>query len=302
MADRYSFQSPFSQGSGSDPWFSVGSIAVNTTTFITGLGLFGVILQVVSPATANFLTLTQTAISRGEVWRLITYPIPTGNDFFFGLLGLLFFYMIGNQFERLMGRRAFTGLMFSIVLVPAVFGAIVAFLTNSGIFVFGLSLPFLGIAAGFSAANPQARSFFNIPFWVIVAFFFVVQLLSALASRSPASVVMLLTTAFIGLVVTRSLGFSNVEWIPSVNLPAFITGEGAAPRPAKQPKAKRSRRAKKSKGGHLQSVAPPSNNASEAEIDALLDQVNDFGLESLTKQQKQTLERHAQEMRKRRDR
>ena len=302
MADRYSFQSPFSQGSGGDPWFTVGSIAVNTTTFVTGLGLLGVVLQIVSPAAINLLALTDRAILGGQVWRFITYPIPTGNDFFFGLLGLLFFYMIGGQFERLVGRRAFTSLIVAIVVIPAVLGALVAVLTNTGIGVFGLSLPFLGIAAGFSAANPQARSFFNIPFWAIVAFFFVVQLLSALASRSPASIIMLLSTAAIGLIMTRSLGFSNVEWIPTVGLPGIVTGEGAAPlnRSPKPAKRKRGRKSK-NKSGHLQSVPAPTSRATEAEIDALLDQVNAFGIDSLSKDQKKTLERHAQEMKKRRD-
>ena len=273
----------------------------NTTTFVTGLGLLGVVLQIASPSAINLLALTDRAILSGQIWRFVTYPIPIGNDFFFGLIGLIFFYMIGTQFERLIGRRAFTGLMVAIVVIPAVLGAIVAVLTNTGIGVFGLSLPFLGIAAGFSAANPQARSFFNIPFWAIVAFFFVVQLLSALATRSPASIIMLLSTAAIGLIMTRSLGFSSVEWIPAVGLPGLVTGEGVAAAPQDAKPAKR-KRGKKSKGkGRLQSVPAPATRATEAEIDALLDQVNAFGIDSLSKDQKKTLERHAQEMKKRRE-
>lgn len=300
MADRYSFQSPFSQGSGGDPWFTVGSIAVNTTTFVTGLGVLGVIFAFI-PGINNLLVLTDAAILRGHVWRFVTYPIVFGNDFFFGLLGLIFFYMIGSQFERLVGRRAFTSLMVAIVVIPAVLGALVAVLTNTGVSAFGLSLPFLGIAAGFSAANPQARSFFNIPFWVIVAFFFVVQLLSALSAGAAASIIMLLATAAIGLVMTRSLGFSSVEWIPSIALPSLVTGEGvqSTPRDAKPSKRKRGKKSKDR--SHLQAVPAPTSRATEAEIDALLDQVNAFGIDSLSKDQKKTLERHAEEMKKRRE-
>ena len=304
MADRYAFQSPFSRGAGGDPWFTVGSIAVNTTTFVTGLGLLGIIIQIVSPTLTSLLILRSSALSGGQVWRFITYPIPPGDDFFWALLGLLFFYMIGTQFESLIGRRPFAGMIIAIVVIPAVLGALVAFLTGTDIFSFGLSLPFLGIAAGFSAAMPQARSFFNIPFWVIVAFIFVVQLLSALNGRSPGAIIMLLATGGLGLVITRSLGFSTVEWIPSVALPSSMTSNGAPspPRDSKKRgrKAKKSRRQKKG-GSHLRSVSSQPNRASEAEIDELLDQVNAFGLDSLTKEQKQTLERHAQEMRKRRD-
>lgn len=305
MADRYSFQSPFSRGSGGDPWFTLGSIAVNTTTFITGLGVIGVLLTVVEQgggAITQWLTLSRSAITGGQVWRFVTYPIPPDSSFLWALLGLLFFYMIGNQFEALLGRRAFTGLVGSIIVIPAVLGVLVGLLTNLGIVSLGLSLPFLGIACGFAAANPQARSFFNIPFWALIAFFFVVQLLTFLTAGSLPAIVMLVSTAAIGLIMTRSLGFSGVEWIPTVALPNAMTGQGA-PAPPRDKKPKRRRRAKKSKGGsgHLQSVPAPTSKASEAEIDALLDQLSEHGMDSLSKQQKQTLERHAQEMRKRRD-
>ena len=213
---------------------------------MTGLGLLGVIIRVASAQTAAALALTDRAILGGQVWRFVTYPFAFGNDFFFGLLGLIFFYMIGNQFERLLGRTAFTSMIAAIIVVPAVLGALIALLTNTGIGAFGLSLPFLGIAAGFSAANPQARSFFNIPFWVIVAFFFVVQLLTALSAGQIASIVMLLATGGIGLVMTRSLGFSNVEWIPTVALPGSVTGQGAPATP-RQPKPSKRKRGRKSK-------------------------------------------------------
>ena len=237
MADRYSFQSPFSRGPGGDPWFTVGNVAVNTTKFVTGLGILGVFLTVIEGGRGgitNWLTLSTRAITGGQLWRFFTHIIPTGSNFFFALLGLIFFYMIGNQFEAMLGRRAYTGLIVSLILVPAVLGVAIAFLIGGGVASSGLSLPFLGLAAGFSAAMPQARSFFNIPFWAVVAFIFVVQFLGLLTIGSLSGLVMLLATGAIGLVVTRSLGFSNVEWIPAVALPAVMTGEGAvsAPKPA----------------------------------------------------------------------
>ncbi len=307
MADRYSFQSPFSRGSGGDPWFTVGSIAVNTTTFITGMGLIGILLTVVEQgggAITSWLTLSRSAITGGQVWRFVTYPIPPDSQFLWALLGLLFFYMIGGQFEALLGRRAFTSLVATIIVVPAILGVLTGLLTGISIVSLGLSLPFLGIACGFAAANPQARSFFNIPFWALIAFFFVVQLLTFLTVGSLPAIVMLVSTAAIGLIMTRSLGFSGVEWIPMVSLPNAMTGQGAPspPRASKTSRSRRSRKSRKAKGAsHLQSVPAPTSRASEAEIDALLDQVSEHGMESLSKDQKQTLERHAQEMRKRRE-
>jgi len=306
MADRYAFQSPFSRGAGSDPWFTVGNVAVTTTVAFTALGVLGILLFVIEGGFGTVLgslVLSQNAILGGELWRFFTYTIPPDSGFFFAILSLIFFFMIGSQFEGMLGRRAFTGLTGSLLLIPAVLGVVVAILLDQGVPQFGLSMVFLGIAAGFGAAMPQARSFFGIPFWVLIAFIFVIQLLSVLASRNVPGLVMLVTTGAIGLIVTRSLGFSNVEWIPAVPLPGFVSGDPstAAAQPKKQKRAKRKRGRKNKGGASLSSVPTGATAASEAEIDALLDQVSDQGMGSLTKQQKQTLERHAKEMRKRRD-
>lgn len=302
MADRYAFQSPFSQGSGSDPWFTVGSVAVTTTVAVTALGLLGVLLVVIEGGyglISEALLLDNSAITGGQLWRFITWPIPPASDFFWALLGLIFFFLIGSQFESLLGRRAFTSLIVAIVVIPAVLATIVGVLFDDNVPTFGLGMIFLGVAAGFAAAMPQARSFFGIPFWVIVAFFFFIQFLQLLTLRSMPGLVMLTSTAFIGLVMTRSLGFSNVEWIPSVALPPVVTGTSASTAPKKSRPARR--RSKGGSKGKAKLRAVPTASTSEAEIDALLDQVNEQGLDSLTKKQKQTLERHAKEMRKRRE-
>lgn len=293
MADRYAFQSPFARGG--DPWFRVGSVDVTTTVAITALAAFGVILTVIEGGIGTIssgLLLSQEAITRGQIWRFGTWPIPPDSDFFWALLGMIFFFMIGSQFERTLGRRAYTILIGSLILVPAVLGVLVAVGVNENIPGFGLSLLFLGVACGFSAMMPEARSFFNIPFWVVVAFIFFVQFLSLLTARSLSGLVMLMTTAFVGLVVTKSLGFADrVEWIPTVPIPGATTTSA----PASPKRRKKSR----NKAG-LRAVPPPTA-ASEAEIDALLDQVSEQGINSLSKQQKQTLERHSKEMKRRRD-
>jgi len=297
MADRYAFQSPFSRGSGSDPWFTVGSLAVTTTVAVTALGLFGVLLVVAEAGygpISRGLQLDQSAISSGQIWRFFTWPIPPVSDFFWALLGLVFFFLIGTQFETTLGRRPFASLLGAIIVIPSVLGTIVAVLLDEGVPAFGLSMVFLGIAAGFAASMPHARSFFGMPFWVIVAFFFFIRLLPLLQDRSLSGIIILVSTALIGLVMTQSLGFSNIEWVPTIALPSFVTGTSTSVPKVRRKKSRRS----KSKA-NLSSV--PMAAASEAEIDALLDQVNDQGLDSLTKKQKQTLERHAKEMRKRRD-
>ena len=175
-------------------------------------------------------------------------------DRFFTLLGLVFFYMIGSQFESMVGRRGYTAMVVVLIVVPAVFGVLVGLGVGQGVPSFGLSLMFLGLAGGYAAAVPHAKSFFGIPFWVVVAAIFGLQILSLLISRNLPGIVMILTSGFIGLVMTRSLGFSTVEWIPEVPLPAMATGQNAAPSTPRPGKRKRSKKKSKRGAGHLQAV------------------------------------------------
>jgi hypothetical protein len=305
MADRYAFQSPFSRGSGSTPWFTIGSVGVTTTVAISGMsiiGLFVLAIEQNSGPIGSALVLTDDAIFGGQLWRLFTWPIAiiSSRQLFGQFLSAIFFFSIGTQMEMRLGRRAYTWMIGLITVVPAVLGSLVAAISNFGVFETGLSVLFLGVAVGFAASMPHARSFFNIPFWVLVAVIFGITILGDLADGNMPALVMHLTAGALGLVVVKSLGYApEVEWAPSIPLPASMTSEGSTPSVSSK-RTKRPKKAKKSKGStHLRSV--PSSTASEAEIDSLLDQVNEQGLDSLTKQQKATLERHAKEMRKRRD-
>lgn len=295
MADRYEFQSPFARGADADPWFRVGDFPVNTTAAVTGAGIFGLLLWAVEGGGGSLtdsLSLSQATIESGQIWRIATWIIPPASSPFWALLGLVFFFMIGSQFEAMLGRRNFTMLVGALVLIPGALGALTATVLSEPILNEGLGLVFLGIAAGLAASMPGARSFFGLPFWGVVAFIFAVRYLGALADGNTTAFVMTTATGAIGLILTKSFGFaSELEWIPSLDL----SGSGSsAARPSAPPKKRR----RKNKAG-LRSV--PSASASEAEIDALLEQVNEQGFESLTKKQKQTLEQHAKEMRRRRD-
>ncbi len=307
MADRYSFQSPFSRGAGANPWFMVGSVAVTTSVFVTGLAFLGLMLLVIEGGigpVGGAMRLNENALLQGQVWRFATYIVPAAAGPFFALIGMAFFYFIGSAFEGQIGRRAYTALLVTLTIVPAVIGVLLRIITGETTGVLessSLGSMFFGMACGYAAANMQAKSFFGIPFWGLLAFFFVVQVLGLLISRSLVGLVMLFVTVGIALIVVRSLGFSNVEQIPTVPLPGFFSDSptGTSVAAPSRPRAKK-KKTKKSSSSHLRSV-PDVPTASEAEIDALLDQVSDLGFDSLTKQQKQTLERHSKEMRKRRD-
>jgi len=280
----------------------LGSVGVTTTVAISGLALISLLVLAVEQnggPIGSALVLTDGALFRGQIWRLVTWPIAivSSTQIFGQFLSAVFFFMIGGQLEGQLGRRAYTWLVGLITVVPAILGSVVASLTDIGAILTGLSVLFLGVAVAFAAARPEARSFFGIPFWILVAVIFVLTCLQDLANGNTPSLVMHITSAALGLVLIASMGHApTLDWAPTVSLPGAMTTQGAS----RPPKAKKRPRKSKASSGHLRAV-PTATAASEAEIDALLDQVSDQGIESLTKQQKQTLERHAKEMRKRRD-
>lgn len=134
MPDRYSFQSPFSRGAESNPWFMAGPVAVTTTVFVTAMAALGILIWVVEGGFGGpilgFLELDTSALTRGQVWRFATHIIPPDAQFFWAVLGIVFFFMIGSQFESLLGRRAYTALVAALIVIPPVLGTIVAVATN----------------------------------------------------------------------------------------------------------------------------------------------------------------------------
>lgn len=298
MADRYSFQSPFANND-RDGWFNIGNMQVTTSVAVSGLAFMGIILLTlegnVGPIGRN-LVLTDAALTSGQIWRIFTWPVViiTSNDIFGQLIAAVFFYLLGTQFESMLGKTKFAALVATLIVVPAVLALLVGALTDISTLASGLNILFLGVAAGFAAAFTQARSFFGIPFWILVAVIFVVAVLGDITNRDWPSLIMTVAAGAIGLVMTKSYGFAQeVEWIPAIALPGFMTGEGRTNTGKPRTKKRRTNKA------GLRSVPAPA--ASDAEIDALLDQVNEQGFDSLTKQQKATLKRHSEEMRRRRD-
>ena len=64
----------------------------------------GYVLQLISPAFLNFLTLDPYAILHGQVWRLVTWIlVPPDSLDIFTLLMLYFYYSVGNSLERYWG-------------------------------------------------------------------------------------------------------------------------------------------------------------------------------------------------------
>jgi len=288
-------------GSSDDPWFRIGNFDVTTTAFMVGAGLISMFIWAAEGAKGPLtraLWFNSDDVLGAQIWRLVTWPLPNRPDVL-PVLSLVFLFLVGSQLEARMSRRPFTFLVGCLIVIPplvsTVFGIVEPIRE-----VFGWGTVTSGVFVAFAAAMPKARTFFGLPFWALVAGFVALEVLMLIAARQSAALVFLLTAVVVALVGIRSLGFADeVEWIPSIALPASITGQTS--RPSKTPRAKRS--ARPASRSHLTAVPTPTDKVSEElndrEIDELLDQVSANGIDSLTKAQRKRLEEHSKRLRKR---
>ena len=311
MPDRYSFSSPFGRGfgGGSQPWFRVGNVDVTTTVAVVAAGILWFFVWAIegpSRSISKYLWLISEeaslgSVTEGQIWRLVTWPVVNEPDFWAIILFAVFF-MLGNQLENLMGRKPFMWFLLMLAVVPAILVTLLEVLIPDFIGIaFGLRFVQIGVLVAFAAQYPTARFWPGIPAWGIAAAIVALDFLQTIGDRNDYRFALLLSTVATSLIGIRSFGHANeVPWIPRIPLPSAITGQGAPSRPARSPRSRRQR----SKGrGNLSAVPtpPPSQpHPDDHEIDALLDQVAERGLDSLSKEQRKRLEDHSKRLRKRR--
>ena len=246
MAPQLRFQWPERRGP-SDPWFRVGNIDVGTTAFVVGLGVLSFFLYALDKSLLGRLAYLPEEITRGQVWRLVTWPMVNRPDIFTAFT-LLILWIFGHDLESQFGRIRFTRYLVMLIVVPAVITVGVYYLfggANSSnllslatIAVQGIRLVELGVFVAYVAERPGARFFFGIPAWVLVAVFIALDVLQYLGDRLWLAIVFELVVAGLALVLLRSFGFGDgVAWVPKVPLPSFIVGPGgrAKSRTARSP-------------------------------------------------------------------
>jgi len=287
-------------GASDDPWFRIGSFDVTTTAFMVGAGLISMFVWAAEgnggPITGALLFNSDDVLG-GQLWRLVTWPFPNDPSVWTVIM-LVVLFMLGSQLESRMGRRPYTFLVGALVLLPALVSSVFGLITSLSM-VFGWRFVEIGVLVAFAAAFPTARFFFGIPAWAIAGVIVVIDVLQLIGQRGSAALVFFIVLVAVALIGVRSLGFADeVEWIPSIALPASLTGQTS--RPTKTPRQKRTKSSSKS---HLTAVPSSPDKASEVlndrEIDELLDQVSANGIDSLTKAQRKRLEDHSKRLRKR---
>jgi hypothetical protein len=279
-----------------DGWFRAGRYDVTTTDIVCALAVASMFVYGFGVDRFAKLTFVPAFVRDFEIWRIFTWPIAT-EPAIWPLLGLVFFWLFGQQLEALFGRGKFVAWVLTMAIAPALILTLLGPLSTKIDFMqqYGLSTLFLGGIWVYAATYPGVKWFEVIPLWALAAVFTVLNLLQFTGVDATGQTIFLLVSVAVALVAGRSLGLATGWPIPHIPL------DGSASRkPSRSKKAKPKKQSKGSSGSRVvegpwknaPAPMPPSSGPSPAdqiELDALLDKIGANGMDSLTSAEKQRL-------------
>jgi membrane associated rhomboid family serine protease len=282
-----------------DGWFRVGTVEVTTTVLLTALGLLSLLIYVVFPARVvvssagadyqsggallTHLMMLPDKVRGLQLWRLVSWPLANVPDqWFWSLLNLFFFFVFGSATERSFGKRRYLWLLGYLTIILG----LVALAVNTP--VAGLDLIAFGVFAAFVVSNLHARTFFNLPLWGLALFFLAINVLQYLTARSWPQLLLLLLSVGLGVLAARAAQTSDLEAVPALPLPGLSPTGRTSP-----PRSKRRAPRGPATVTPIRRPPEPDEALAEMEVDMLLDKVAATGLDSLTPEERRTLERHA---------
>jgi membrane associated rhomboid family serine protease len=254
---------------------------------VAAISLASMVVWAISTQLLEPLILLSYEVRSGQIWRIVTWPF-VNEPSIWTVLSVAIFYLFGRELERVLGRVRFAWLLVALTVVP---GIVATVLGLDGIF--GLRTINTGVFLMFVMMYPTARSWFEIPLWVFGAVFLGIEVLQLVGLREWDQLIFLAVTLATALIALRSLGLSDQSWIPRIPLPG---GDGSgAPR--------RKRRAARRRGPAevvpIRNEQPTPNQVLEqAEINILLEKINDHGLDSLTKDERRRLDDYSRRLRR----
>jgi hypothetical protein len=286
-----------------DGWFRAGRYDVTTTDILCALSVFTMFLWGLFRDAWNQLPFVPALVRDVEVWRLVVWPVASEPNLWL-LLGIVFFWLFGQQLEGLFGRGRFLAWVLALTVIPALVLTLLGPLDESIDFMiqYGLNSLFLGGIWVYAATYPGVRWFGVIPLWGVAAVFSVLNFLQFTGTDQTGQTIFLVVSIATALVAGRSLGLATGWPIP--HLP--LDGAGRSSKPSKPKKQKKPKGSSSSGWGSPSSGSrvvegpwrnapaptPPTAGPSPAdqiELDALLDKIGANGMDSLTSAEKQRL-------------
>ncbi len=284
----YSFrQSRF--GGGEDPWFRLGTWDVGSAGVAALAVLAGMILVAVEGRGApvsQWLVFVAPEVARGEVWRILTWFVPSGITIW-TLVSAFLIFSFGSQIEGALGRVKMAQYLGALIVIPALLSLLLYALGIFGapVALAGGSLLSQLLFFAFVLYMPGVKFFFGIPGWVMAAAVIVISLLGYLADRNGAGAFHFVVTLMLIAAVTKFFGLAD-------ELPGPALGR-LTPRSGRQSATART--------PAVSTAELDDARFRELDIDSILDQIAAFGVESLSDNQRRTLESYSKRKGRKRD-
>lgn len=253
------------------------------------LAIAGVVSMIVTSLleTDVVLRLTFTfgnVVDRGWFWTPITYVLVNPPSLFF-ILTSYFFWRFGEEIERHFGRRVFVKLVVGLMLVSPLLLSLIALLGPRAWPAIGIGQLEFGVFLAFATLYPRAKMSIliaTIDAWILAAVFVGISALTALASRNWAELFVLAGQVLFAYGYIR---YEQGRWtLPSLSFLKMKRN----PEPARRlPAQKQKTAAAKSPRVDL-----------EEKVDAILDKIHREGLQSLTEEERRTMEQASEILRK----
>lgn len=253
-------------------WF--GRMPVYATTLIVALYvacMIGVAVALASGADAILAKLTfdtESVLRHGEIWRCLTYAFVNPPDPWF-IIALVMLYIFGRDVEQFLGRKGFIRLYLGFLLLgPSLLLA--ASLVTGQIFTVSHSWANFAVFLAFASLYPNAQLLFQIPAKLFAWVFLGLSVLQLLATRQWPEMFVLLATAFLAYYAMRHGAALNLDFMSRL-------------RPVSH----------RTKGPRLRVVKNPDDEPVDPHriIDPLLEKISRDGLASLTRREREQLER-----------
>jgi hypothetical protein len=275
-------------------WFRAGRYDVTTTDIICVLAVASMFVWGLSRSSWNRLVFVPALVRDFEIWRVVTWPVAS-EPAIWPLLGIVFFWLFGQQLEALFGRGKFVAWLLALAIIPAVILTVLGMLgSNIDFFAqYGLSNLFLGGIWVYAATYPGVKWFEVIPLWALAAVFTVLNLLQYSGTGETGQILFLLVSVAVALIAGRSLGLATGWPIP--HLPLDGSSSGGRSRRSKPQKGRGNTQGQRVVDGPWKQAPAPkppppaATVADQAELDSLLDKIGAQGMDSLTSDEKRRL-------------
>ena len=257
-----------------DPITWVGRIPVYATTIIVALyvvSMVGVAIALASGAEAGLGKLTfntESVLRGGELWRCLTYAFVNPPDPWF-IISLVMLYIFGRDVEQHLGRKGFIRLYLGFLLLgPSLLLA--ASLVSRQSLSITQSWANFAVFLSFAALYPGAQLLFQITAKIFALVLLGISVLQLLAGRQWVEMMVLLATAFLAYYAIRHGSALNLDFVSRF-------------RPVSS----------RSKIPRLRVVKSPDDEPVDPHriIDPLLEKISQNGLSSLTRREREQLER-----------